>query len=310
MSASGSLDAAATRQVLAKVVRRGRRATQDDATLGALKDLRRRVRQMQREGAASAPALPTPLSPLNSNPARFIEGEKIESDYQSMCRSGSGAAITAAYPATHRRFTTDGPKRPTFADSDTFRELMAMPSLTQRERRLANRVPGKQYAPNGRAVYPWDANGGLTRPDNIALLDGYRYERGGNPVEGCSAQWSARREAAANKGVTLAVLSQTAEFAGMGYSDRGVQITTPQVPRTNAARRNYPISARNNNFGSNKSTDIEYGQMKQADDPTRGVMPPHPAHRTSTMWKPDAISGGGASICTTSWTAQMVPPWD
>jgi hypothetical protein len=132
-------------------------------------------------------------------------------------------------------------------------------------------------------VYPWDANGGTERPDHIAVLDGLRYVKSGNPVLGCEAQWSARREMAAKMGVSAEqLMSQSAEFEKP--EDYGEQIWTPQVPKTNAARTNYAISSRNMNFGANKGPK-EYGQTKKADDPTGGVFPKNQAHRGTGYWK-------------------------
>ena len=105
------------------------------------------------------------------------------------------------------------------------------------------------------------------RRDNIALSDGYKWVRG-PPVEGCSAIWSARKEAAAAKmqvsSQSLASLPEYDEQAGGDHGE--FQLSTPQVPKTNAARSNYAISARNNNFGSNKSAHLEYGQLKVCGD--------------------------------------------
>jgi hypothetical protein len=227
-----------------------RAAQSDPSVVAALRVIKRRVSAGQGVGGPQANRssggrrdVGRPLSPLNSNPCRFTTGmESIESDYQYMCRTGAGAAVTEGFPATYRRFSgADGGAGQPAGDSatDSFRELMALPSLTARERRLANRVPGKQYAPNGRAVYPWDANGGMARPDNIAVLDGYRYTRNGNPVDGCSAEWSARREVAANRGVRVSELPEH-----LSASWKAFQLSDTCVPTTNAARRNYPISAR------------------------------------------------------------------
>lgn len=318
-------DRAATLELVASVRRRSSSAAgvNDDAMVGALKDIRRRVRAIKRQSAASGGAasrsssaqgsVPVPMSPLHTNPIRFIEGEKIESDYQHMCRTGQAANEGVV----QHRLSKDGlflkvERGPRVEageshenESKTFRALMELPSLTQRERRLANRIPGKASDANGRSVYPWDANGGLHRKDNIAVLDGYRYVRTG-PVDGCGAVWSARRELAANMGVSMDELEQIPEYAQ--HTERGLQISTPQVPRTNAARRNYPISARNTNFGANKSLDVEYGQQNPEDDPTAEV---NPVHRRSSYWKPDAKTGGvETTICETRWGAQSVPPWN
>lgn len=278
----------------------------DEAVVDAMRQIKRRVQKIQKEKQRRTPtpdasqAEPRPLSPLNTNPCRFTEQKSFESDYQNMCRTGQAAQDGVV----QHRLSKDGffeavNKRgpPAVASSSsgtvmlsdtekcsqTFRAVLDIPSLTRRERAIANRVPGKKFV-NGRSVYPWDANGGVERPDHIAVLDGLRYFKTGNPVLGSEAQWSARREMAAKMGVSP---EQLADLSGAEFEkpeDAGLQIWTPQVPKTNAARTNYAISSRNNNFGANKGPK-EYGQQKKESDPTSGVMPHNPAHRGTGHWK-------------------------
>lgn len=282
-------------------------AMSDEAVVDAMRQIKRRVQKIKRESgqgstpspAAGAPAhgrrssgTPSPedsdrpLSPLNTNPCRFTEQKSFESDYAYMCRTGQVAQDGVVQHRLNKEGffaavqlgevpSGDGP-------SATFRAVMELPSLTRRERAIANRVPGKKFV-DGRSVYPWDANGGTERPDHIAVLDGLRYVKSGNPVLGCEAQWSARRELAAKMGTSAEqLMSQTAELEKP--EDYGEQIWTPQVPKTNAARTNYAISSRNMNFGANKGPK-EYGQTKKEDDPTGGVFPKNQAHRGTGHWK-------------------------
>jgi hypothetical protein len=266
----------------------------EEAVVDAMRKIKRRVKRIQRERrtpspsvAAVAAAEPRPLSPLNTNPCRFTEQKSFESDYQYMCRTGQAAQDGVV----QHRLSKDGffaavnlvPEEDTAGSSETFRAVMELPSLTRRERAIANRVPGKKFV-NGRSVYPWDANGGIERPDHIAVLDGLRYVKTGNPVLGSEAKWSARREMAAKMGVSP---EQLADLSGSEFEkpeDHGLQIWTPQLPKTNAARTNYAISSRNNNFGANKGPK-EYSQHKAKDDPTAGIMPHNPAHRGTGHWK-------------------------
>lgn len=124
--------------------------------------------------------------------------------------------------------------------------------------------------------------------DNIGLSDGYKWVRG-TPVEGCSAIWSARKEAAAKVGVRSASLESLPELEDDGADDGDFQLSTPQVPKTNAARSNYAISARNNNFGANKSTHLEYGQLKgPQNDPTQNTGRSQHFSGRRMYWKDDA----------------------
>jgi hypothetical protein len=196
-------------------------------------------------------------------------------DYQHMCTGIE--AVTSDFVDTYRKMgDKEHWKPPPMATarimsmpiegSASFRKRMANPSLTARERALANNVPGKTRLANGTAKYPWDAN---SDRDNIALCKGYKWVRN---VHGSEAIWSARKEAAAHMGVSSASLDSLPEYGSEVMDDGhgGFQLSTPQVPKTNAGRSNYAISARNNNFGSNKSTHLEYGQLKGAhNDPTR-----------------------------------------
>ena len=285
---------------------RGAAGIPDEAVVDAMRQIKRRVQTIQKEGRrrtpspSASPSAERPLSPLNTNPCRFTEQKSFESDYQYMCRTGQAAndgvvqhrlskdgffqAVRKRDPfASASSSSGTGPHADMEPSSDTFRAVMELPSLTRRERAIANRVPGKKFV-EGRSVYPWDANGGVDRPDHIAVLDGLRYVRTGNPVLGSEAQWSARREMAAKMGVSA---EQLAELSGAEFEkpeDPGLQIWTPQVPKTNAARTNYAISSRNNNFGANKGPK-EYGQQKKEDDPTIGIMPHNPAHRGTGHWK-------------------------
>ena len=279
----------------------------DDAVVDAMRQIKRRVQKIQKEkrrrtpSPSAAAADPAPLSPLNTNPCRFTEQKSFESDYQYMCRTGQAAqdgivqhrlSKDGFFEAKNNRDSLAAGTRPvaeTEQGSATFRAVLELPSLTRRERAIANRVPGKKFV-QGRSVYPWDANGGVDRPDHIAVLDGLRYVKTGNPVLGSGAQWSARREMAAKMGVSA---EQLADLSGAEFEkpeDPGLQIWTPQVPKTNAARTNYAISSRNNNFGANKGPK-EYGQQKKENDPTSGVMPHNPAHRGTAHWK-DGPHGG------------------
>ena len=266
----------------------------DDAVVDAMRQIKRRVQKIKRSRASPSPspgaaaAAERPLSPLNTNPCRFTSGQSpLESDYQYMCRTGQAAQDGVV----QHRLSKDGFFAPvnfvqeddTAGDSKTFRAVMELPTLTRRERAIANRVPGKKFV-EGRSVYPWDANGGVERPDHIAVLDGLKYVRSGNPVLGAEAKWSARREVAGRMGVSKEQLAQQLAEEFEDPWDPGEPLSTPQVPKTNAARTNYAISSRNTNFGANKGP-LEYGQQKPSADPTRGILPVTLQHRRRSYWK-------------------------